>query len=225
LISASAIITAAGMSSRMKLNTKKQYLLIHGIAAFCKAAGAFLASRRFEHVVITVPKGDISYAAELVKSCVDPGDQEIISLIEGGSSRQESVYLALQALLKFSPEIVLIHDGARPWISKELINTICEATQKHGACIPLVDIPDAVKKIDKSGYIVTHLDKTLIKGAQTPQGFLFSEILEAHRLAKSNNKMYPDDAEMYALYGKKVYTVRGEPVNRKLTYKFEAEEE
>jgi 2-C-methyl-D-erythritol 4-phosphate cytidylyltransferase len=225
LISASAIITAAGISSRMKMNKKKQYLLIDGVPAFCKAAGVFLSTKRFEHVVITVPKGEVAYATKLVNSCFDPPVVSTVTLIEGSSSRRGSVFLALQALLPFSPEIVLIHDGARPWISKELIITICDATEKYGSCVPVVDIPDAVKKIDKNGCIEQHLKRSMIKGAQTPQGFLFSEIIKAHRLAQGYDKVYLDDAEIYTLCGKKVYTVPGEPENRKLTYKFEVEEQ
>jgi len=225
LTSAAAIITAAGLSSRIKMNKKKQYLLLDGVPVFCKAASSFLSAERFKHIVITVPKGDIEYTTKLLKSCIEPAAVSMITLIEGGSTRQESVFLALQVLLPLAPEIVLIHDGARPWISIALINKITDFTKKYGACIPVINISDALKKIAGNGYIEQHLNKNRVKGAQTPQGFLFSEIIKAHRLAQKTDIIYLDDAEMYTLLKKKVYTIPGDPANRKLTYKFEMEEE
>ncbi|MBN1797047.1 MAG: 2-C-methyl-D-erythritol 4-phosphate cytidylyltransferase [Spirochaetales bacterium] len=224
MTSAAAIITAAGTSSRMNMNKKKQYLLIGGVPAFCKAVRSFLSTKRFQHVVITVPKGDIEYATKLAQSYFKPSDISILTLIEGGSTRQESVYLALEALSPFAPEIVLVHDGARPWITEALINKITDSTLVHGACIPVIDIPDAVKKINGTGFIEQHVDKNRIKGAQTPQGFLFSEIIKAHRLARNTDAVYLDDAKLYTLLKQKVYTVPGDPANRKLTYKFEVKE-
>lgn len=143
--------------------------------------------------------------------------QEII-WVAGGATRQQSVYFALEALAELTPGIVLIHDGARPWISPSLINAVLEGTRKFGACIPVVALTDAPKRMSPDNSVAEHIDKAALANAQTPQGFRFAEILKAHNVARASGKDYSDDAEAYHAAIGPVFTVAGDPRNRKITY-------
>jgi 2-C-methyl-D-erythritol 4-phosphate cytidylyltransferase len=223
LISAAAIVTAAGSGFRMQKKQKKQYLLIDGVPVLEKAVKSFVSVHLFEKLIITVPRGDLGYAKKLLAGYLKSGGRCAVSLIEGGKHRQESVFLGLQALAPDDPEFVLIHDGARPWITPELICTVLENTKLHGACVPVVDIPDAVKTIGKNGFIELHAGKQWTKGAQTPQGFVFADIYSAHMKARKSRTRYSDDAEVYMLVNNSIYTIPGNPQNRKITYTFDME--
>jgi 2-C-methyl-D-erythritol 4-phosphate cytidylyltransferase len=224
LTSAAAVITAAGSSSRLGQKQKKQYLLVNGLPVISKTLATFMQSDCFKHFIITLPRGEINYAKDLLFSSLKSLDLSTLTLIEGAESRQGSVFLALQALVPHSPEVVLIHDAARPWVSKDLIIRILDLTRIHGACIPVTDFPDAIKKIDSQGYIEGNFTKQVIKGAQTPQGFIFPKILEAYHQAQKINMHCADDAEIYALYGQAIYTIPGDPQNRKITYAWDMEQ-
>ena len=114
---------------------------------------------------------------------------------------------------------MLIHDGARPWIDKALIERVLEGTRKWGACIPVVDSSEAPKRIGPSGLILEDLPREHLKMAQTPQGFLYKRILEAHQRAKDSSHLFLDDAEVYAACWSGVFTVPGDRKNKKITFK------
>jgi 2-C-methyl-D-erythritol 4-phosphate cytidylyltransferase len=116
------------------------------------------------------------------------------------------------------PDYVLIHDGARPWISPDLVNAVLENVVLHGACAPVLVPSDAIKQVDSSGLIVTHLRREETVAIQTPQGFRFKEILSAHTQAENDGSRYIDDTEIYERYIHSVSTVPGDPANRKITY-------
>ncbi len=223
MISAAAVITAAGSGRRMQTNKKKQYLLIDDVPVLELAVKPFLSSNLFEKLVITVPPGDLEYTGLLLSHYLKAGGACRLSIIEGGPHRQESVFLGLEALAPYRPEYVLIHDGARPWITPELIAAVLENTKLHGACVPVADIPDAVKTIGKNGFIEHHADKQWTKGAQTPQGFTFARLYAAHLEARKHHTRYADDTEVYMLDGGSIFTIPGSPQNRKITYGFDME--
>ncbi len=164
-------------------------------------------------LVVTLPAGQMPSAGKLLK----PYFNDLI-LIEGGNLRSESVYLALKRLESYSPDIVLIHDGARPWASGSLVRRVIEETRNHGACIPVIGVTEAPKLVDREGFLVKNLKRSETKVAQTPQGFLFPAILKAHAAASSENISYIDDAEVYSNYIGPVYTITGETENKKITF-------
>jgi 2-C-methyl-D-erythritol 4-phosphate cytidylyltransferase len=183
-------------------------VLIHSILPF------FL-SGYFYKLVVTVPEKDIEYTTNLISSYID---MEKVDCIRGGSTRQESVYFGLKAFEQSAPDYILIHDGARPWIEKDLIHRVLEKTLKYGACIPVVEVPDALKEIDEQGIIKKSLSRKKVKGGQTPQGFLYSNLYKAHLVAREQNMEALDDAEVYSLLFHPVVTVPGNTGNRKITY-------
>lgn len=233
------LITAAGFSTRMGGEEKKEYrrigpypVLVHTLLAFIGPFGEGSPGRSpyierspgapFEphEICITVPEGHETRVKNLIVSTIPKAfaaAAEKIRFTEGGDTRQESV---LRGLESFSGETgyVLIHDGARPWVSGDLIRRIVQDVIAHDAVIPVIPITDAVKRIDRDHFIDEHLDRGRSMGAQTPQAFTFPSVLEAHRRARSDGFTYIDDSEIYSRYIGTVHTVTGDPENIKITF-------
>ncbi len=207
------VITAAGRSTRMG-GRKKELEAVEGIPVIKKAVDTFKLIESIRKIVITFPPG----GEHDLKALFGHTYSNLI-WVPGGRSRQESVFHALSALTDYNPDYALIHDAARPWVTGELIEAVIQGAMEHGACIPVVSHVNAPKKIDDSGEICEHLNRALVVGAQTPQGFRFPEIYKAHEIARSNRKEYPDDAEAYHHAIGPVHAVPGDPVNRKITFR------
>jgi 2-C-methyl-D-erythritol 4-phosphate cytidylyltransferase len=205
----------------MRGGIKKEYRILNRKPVLVHSLLTFISSGFFYKLVMTVPETDINLVKKIISPFLDPGKIDSIDIIKGGSTRQESVFFALKALEKSHPEYILIHDGARPWISGDLISHVYTSTIEHGACIPVVEVPDALKEIDKKGIIIKGLSRKRIKGAQTPQGFLYKRLYKAHLLARERNMDALDDAEVYSLLFHPVVTIPGDVQNRKITYGYD----
>jgi 2-C-methyl-D-erythritol 4-phosphate cytidylyltransferase len=216
-------ITAAGSSSRMKSGKKKEYQSIDGVPVLITSIKPFLETGLFQSIVIIVPTGHCEQVSSLILPILSKTSVSI-DVIEGGLTRQESVFKGLCALEHVKPGIVLIHDAARPWVTSRLITSVYAATKEYGACIPVIEIPDAPKELGGDSMIARHFPKHRLVGAQTPQGFLFDRILEAHRRAASGHAVCADDSEVLSLANGLVFTIPGEPSNRKITYPHDLEE-
>lgn len=228
-------IVAAGSSSRMGELGKKEYLPLNGGSVLSETALVFLQTKLFSTVLVVHPKNGLAAAkkafyknplvAELSK------DLNVI-FTPGGDTRQESVFNALKALDKKSPlsqkssqtkkppRLVLIHDGARPFISQSLVKKTLAAALKYGAAVPALQPVETQKEMDSSSKIARHLKRSSLAAVQTPQGFLFPEILECHKKAKKEGKTdFTDDTEIWDNYSdKKTRVIPGEPGNIKITY-------
>jgi 2-C-methyl-D-erythritol 4-phosphate cytidylyltransferase len=233
-MSAVLVLTAAGNSTRMGGDVKKEYLTIskdgdRRVSVLSSALSAFLETRLFSIIVITIPTGGEAEARAILSE-----DWRIESLLklsgpllvfaEGGATRQESVLNGLRmaeriaGTLTDKPDVVLIHDGARPWIGAETIKDILDTARKHGAAVPAIPSVDTQKEIDAEGKIVRHLDRSRIVSVQTPQGFAFGRLLEAHIRAAGDGNAYTDDTEIWGRYCGDVYARPGSRENRKITY-------
>jgi 2-C-methyl-D-erythritol 4-phosphate cytidylyltransferase len=194
---------------------KKEYISLAGKPVLVHSIEKFLEPSTFDPIVVTVPKSQIEQVKKLIVKFISIGK---LHFIEGGNTRQKSVHTALLALRSVSPDFVLIHDGARPWVSRSLIDRIAEGAFQHGACIPVIKPSDALKDLDNESFVVHHLSNHKIYGAQTPQGFAFKQILAAHNSALEHKVAAPDDAELYGMYAGRVLAITGEPENIKITY-------
>ncbi|MBN2658785.1 MAG: 2-C-methyl-D-erythritol 4-phosphate cytidylyltransferase [Spirochaetales bacterium] len=211
---AAAIVTAAGSGSRMEISTNKVLLPFGGGTVVEAAVLPFANPDRFQKIIITYSLPDRDYLQEALKDIAVP-----LQFVEGGSTRQESVFRGLEALVSDSPGVVLIHDAARPWLTEELVVTVLEQTESTGSSVPVVPSVNAMKVIDGKGIIRQHLKREETVSAQTPQGFSFSGILDAHRQARAENYNAIDDTELWDRYKGPVSTVPGATANRKITYK------
>lgn len=137
-----------------------------------------------------------------------------VQWIEGGETRQESVY---RGLLAISSEQVLIHDGARCLATPALFNRCAEALQKYPAFVAAVQVRDTIKQVAADGRIEKTIPRESLWAAQTPQGFAVKPLLEYHRLACEQNLAVTDDAALWEWQGQTVVVVAGEETNIKVT--------
>ncbi|MDA3940890.1 MAG: IspD/TarI family cytidylyltransferase [Spirochaetia bacterium] len=214
-LKAAVIITAAGSSQRMETGTKKEFLTLNNQPVLLLSLKPFVNSNLFSNYVIVLPELEIKTGQNILSSL---DDKLKFIYASGGATRQESVYNGLLALESEAPDIVLIHDGARPWISKYIIKEVHRESILKGAAIPVVASVNAMKFIDSSGKIITNLKREFTVAAQTPQGFNYTKILNSHTKAQKDNSTYIDDAEIYSKYAGDVSTVPGDTANRKITY-------
>ena len=136
----------------------------------------------------------------------------------GGATRQASVHAGLEALAGSKPDIVLIHDAARPFVTSAVISRAIDAAGRTGAAVPAIAVTDTVKQVDDTGNVEATPDRARLRIAQTPQAFRFDVILEAHRRAARDGRSdFTDDAALAEWAGLTVATFEGDPANMKLT--------
>ena len=190
----SAIITAGGTSSRFG-NTNKLLEQINGKEIIRYTIDAFIEAGISDIVVC-------ANSSDRLLNYVLAGFP--VRVIAGGSTRQESVYNGLQAV---DCDYVLIHDGARPMISPEIIKKTMEEVVEKKAVSVMTKTIDTIKKVDETGKIITTIDRSQLYNTQTPQAFELSLIKEVHE--KYKGQSFTDDAGMVEEFGKDVYIVEG----------------
>lgn len=214
------VICAAGSSTRFGSSIKKEYLPLETGTVLSTSVKKFINALNISALVITVPHNGTEQAKAALFNDTSINYPENIFFTEGGSTRQESVYNALLTLqsLKNPPEYVLIHDGARPFVTEKIITDTINAAILHGAAAPGTTPVDTQKLLDENNFIIEHLQRSRMSAIQTPQGFKLKELLEAHQKALKDNKEYTDDTEIWGKYCGKVMAVQGDAANKKITY-------
>ena len=207
-----AIVVAAGRGIRAGGNLPKQYREIAGEPVLRRSLLLFAEAPRIEAVQPVIhpeDEGLFSRVAERIP---------VLSPVLGGATRQASVHAGLEALVSHRPEIVLVHDAARPFASPALVARAIDAVADGDAAVPGVPVSDTVKTIDGTGTVVNTLDRARLRIIQTPQAFRFAPLLEAHRRAAAEGlDGFTDDAALAEWAGLKVSVFEGEPGNVKLT--------
>ncbi len=212
-----AVILAAGQGRRMNTSVAKQFLELEDKPVLSYSIKAFEDSL-IDEIIIVCGRGHIDYCK---KKIVSPYSfKKVTRIIEGGEERYDSVRLALDAI--DYTDYVLIHDGARPFISYALINEVIEAVKENKACIVAAPVKDTIKMVNKNGWINKTPERELMWLAQTPQAFEYSSIRRAYRLLfegmEAERKMVTDDAMVYERYiNLPVKIVKGDYYNIKLT--------
>ena len=220
-VTTAAIILAAGLSSRMG-GLKKEYQSLGTSTVLATAVSAFASVPSVKTIVIAVSPNAEDSARNALPAEYLCAEKPKILFVDGGSTRRASVLNALSLLAGTNNQYVLIHDGARPWVSSSLVKNIIEAVKKHNAVIPLISITDTPKLVSESKervvFIERHLRRPNVGLAQTPQAFKFPEILYAHEKAAKVNEEFTDDAEIWGRFCGPVAAIAGEPENRKITF-------
>jgi len=207
-----AVVVAAGDGVRAGGDLPKQFRRIGGETLLEHALSAFVKAPNIAFVQPVTRSKDLALVRTLTSG------MKVLAPVSGGVTRQASVCAGLEALLPHSPDIVLIHDAARPFASASLIARAIEAAEKTGAAIPALPVNDTVKRVDQSGIVEATLDRNFIRLVQTPQAFAFPPLLEAHRRAAAQGRSdFTDDAALAEWAGIKVSVFAGEPGNIKLT--------
>jgi len=207
-----AILVAAGRGLRAGAGGPKQYRTLGGRPVIARAMAAF-SSHPAVFVVQPVVNPDDASAFEAAVSGLRHEPPA-----SGGATRQASVLAGLEALARHKPDLVLIHDAARPFVSSELISRAIEAAPITGAAIPAIAVADTIKIIGDAGQVEATPDRSRLRIAQTPQAFRFDIILDAHRrAAREGRNDFTDDAALAEWAGLTVTTFEGDPANMKLT--------
>ncbi|MCL2765679.1 MAG: 2-C-methyl-D-erythritol 4-phosphate cytidylyltransferase [Treponema sp.] len=218
------VICAAGKSLRMGGIKKEFQKLDNKETVLASSVRAFAGFSSVKIIVISIPENTEAEARKaLFPECFE-WQRPKIMFVNGGSSRRASVFNALLLLAGFNPCYVLIHDGARPWVSSSLIGKIIDNVKIHEAVIPLLALSDTPKECDSPlseqgvNFIKNHLRRANTGIAQTPQGFNFPKILHAHEKANETEEEYTDDAEIWGRFCGPVAVIPGEYENKKITF-------
>jgi 2-C-methyl-D-erythritol 4-phosphate cytidylyltransferase / 2-C-methyl-D-erythritol 2,4-cyclodiphosphate synthase len=207
-----AILVAAGRGLRAGAGGPKQYRAIGGRTVIFRAMAPFCRHAAISAVQPVLNPDDIAIFDAAVQGL------QHAPPATGGATRQASVRAGLEALVSHKPEIVLIHDAARPFVSAALISRAIDAASATGAAIPAIALADTVKLVDASGYIEATPERARLRIAQTPQAFRFDVILQAHRrAAREGRNDFTDDAALAEWAGLTVATFEGDAANMKLT--------
>ena len=215
------IITAAGSSTRIGSGVKKEYLPYKNGTVLSVCAETFLNAFaedpeiEITDFIITCPRGGIEECRQALGNVMNSG----VHLVEGSDTRQKSVYNGLLAV-KGQPDIVLIHDCARPFVSKRIILDNIKQCEKYNAVITAIQSTDSVFISTDNHKVGKYLERKELYNCQTPQTFKFRLIYLAHQTAKSNGiKDATDDAMLVMRIGGIVRIVEGEASNKKVTFK------
>jgi 2-C-methyl-D-erythritol 4-phosphate cytidylyltransferase/2-C-methyl-D-erythritol 2,4-cyclodiphosphate synthase len=207
-----AIIVAAGRGLRAGAGGPKQYRSIGGRTVISRAMDAFCSHPQIFAVQPITNPDDIAMfnAAATGMRYNDPAN--------GGATRQASVHAGLEALVDQAPDIVLIHDAARPFVTPAVIARAIAAAQITGAAVPGIAVTDTIKQVNDAGHVEATPDRAKLRSAQTPQAFRYDVILDAHRrAAREGRDDFTDDAALAEWAGLTVATFEGDPLNMKLT--------
>jgi 2-C-methyl-D-erythritol 4-phosphate cytidylyltransferase/2-C-methyl-D-erythritol 2,4-cyclodiphosphate synthase len=208
-----AVVVAGGRGYRAGGEVPKQYRDIAGEPVIRPALLAFLGHSRVGAVQPVIhPDDQEAFAAATA------GLKNLSAPVPGGVTRQASVRAGLEALQAAAPDLVLIHDAARPFLSGDLISRAIAAAEQYGAAVPAVAITDTVKKIDEQDMVSETLDRGRLRTVQTPQAFSFGLIVDLHRrAAAAGREDFTDDAALAEWGGQRVRVFAGEVTNVKLT--------
>ena len=212
----SAVIVAAGRGSRMNMDRNKQFIDIGGKPVLAWTIQTFQECNRIKEIVVVVSEQEVMYCKQNIIDFY--GFQKVKTIAVGGKERQESVYNGLKEI-DSECEIVLIHDGARPFVKEESILNSISTAQEYGAACVGVPVKDTIKRVDEQGFIKKTLDRSTLWAVQTPQTFKYDLIMHAHREATKWDFKGTDDAVLVERLGASTKFVMGSYDNIKITTK------
>ncbi len=210
----SAIILAGGKGKRMNSSISKQFIEIKGKPIIYYTIKKFNENKKVDNIVVVLSQEEIEYFKENI---LNKYKLKVDKIVIGGAERQDSVYNGLKSLENSGTDIVLIHDGARPFISDRIIDDGIEYATIYGACAPGVMPKDTIKIKGRSNFSIDTPNRETLVAIQTPQIFKFREILECHKKVKIDKVVVTDDTMVVERYGNKVYLYDGEYTNIKVT--------
>lgn len=214
MVKADAVIVSAGIGQRFMEGRKKQFFSLGGKPILAHTLDPFNASPLIRSILLVVGQEDQEYC---LKEIVEKFQYRKISqIVAGGQRRQDSVKNGLDAL-PMDSEVVVIHDGVRPFVTREMIEDSIRSAIRFGAVITAMPVKDTIKMAHPDGTILQTLERERLYHAQTPQTFQTPLIREAYRKAGEDNFVGTDDASLVEHLGKKVHILLGSYTNIKIT--------
>ncbi len=207
------IIPAAGVGKRLPGKIAKQFLEIHGKPLIIWTVNRFLNLDSLSTGILVVHKDEVERTRQLFAD--DQNFKKKFNIIVGGDHRQDSVFNGLSQLSE-DTDIVLVHDGVRPLISREIIMESIRVAAENGACITAVPVKDTVKRVRENQVLET-IPREQVWQVQTPQTFSYEILYQAHQQAKQMNYYATDEAALLEWLGIPVSVIRGDYRNIKIT--------
>lgn len=208
-----AIVVAAGRGRRMGADINKQFLHIKDRPILYYTLKAFADSTLVDNIILVTAENEIDYCKTEI---VDKYNlKKVKNIVKGGAERRNSVYNGLTA--SAGNDIVLIHDGARPFISNKIIEDGIKFAKEFGACSCGVVPKDTIKVKTADGFSKSTLERNSLFAVQTPQCFKYDLILNCHEIADKSEINFTDDTSVVEYYGHKVYLYEGSYSNIKIT--------
>ena len=209
-----AIIAAAGKGSRMNSEINKQYMEIAGKPVLARTVQIFEGCGLVDEIILVVNSGDIVYCKQDIVD--EYGFRKVTAIIAGGETRQQSVYNGLMQL-DGNTGIVLIHDGARPFVSEKSIADSIAVAEEYGSACVAVPVKDTIKSAGADKLVKETLDRSELWSIQTPQTFRYELITDAHKKALEAGFSGTDDAMLAERLGYPLRLVYGSYYNIKIT--------
>lgn len=210
----SVIIVAAGSGKRMKSTIAKQYIELKGRTILSYTVETFEKSDNIDEIILVTSQEAIDF---VTKNIVNKYQfTKVKAVVAGGAERQDSVYNGLKKVSK-DTDIVLIHDGVRPFVNDSYITKLESIAMEFGACVLGAPVKDTIKICDSEGYIVDTPNRSTLWLAQTPQCFKYDVIINAYEKAYKEGYTGTDDSVLVEKTGVKVKMVEGDYNNIKIT--------
>lgn len=210
-----AVIAAGGSGLRMGTTRPKQFIPIAGIPIVARSFLAFSCVQEVDSILVVGPQDFLVDTRALIREYIPRGqEKKLIGVIGGGETRQESVRKALEFLVSRgikNKDIILVHDAARPFVSKQVILRVAEGAAQSGLAIPGIPVKDTIRTPDKT------LERPTLTAVQTPQGFRFDLGFKAHLKAKRDGFEGTDDSSIIERLGRLPKIVEGDEKNFKIT--------
>lgn len=207
-----AIILAGGKGKRMGSKISKQYIELKGKPILYYTLTKFINCKDIDKILLVLPKDEIDYCT---KNILIKHSLKVDKIVEGGKERQDSVYNALKEVK--DSDIVLIHDGARPFVSNRIIEDGIKFAKLYGGAAPGVTPKDTIKVKDDWGFSKETPNRNNLVSIQTPQVFKLDIIKQCHERIKEDKITVTDDTMVIEIYNNKVYLYEGDYTNIKVT--------
>ncbi len=209
------IIAAGGSGRRVGTNLPKQFLPLAGKTVMERTIAVFASLDAVDQIVLVVPAGYVERTKKLVKKA---GLRKVAAVVPGGKERQDSVWCGLNAF-PCNPEILLVHDAVRPLIDHRTIAEVIDAAGREGAAVVGLRAKETIKEESPAGYYARTLDRERLWLVQTPQGFRYNLLREAHEQAARDGFTGTDEGSLAERMGFPVRIVEGSERNIKITTK------
>jgi len=210
-----AIVAAGGSGSRVRAPRPKQFLELMGKPLLAHTVTRFMRSPDIDRIVVVLPSHDFEQHVQLMTPWLSPGDD--LKMVPGGDSRQDSVWNGISTIPLSFEGSVLVHDGARPLVSQEIIGNVVAAAKRFGGAIAGLPVSETLKEVGSDAVVVGTVDRRLYYHAQTPQCFRHRILRTAFDQARAEGFQGTDEAQLVERLGEKVHLVPGSVRNIKVT--------
>lgn len=210
-MSVGAVVVAAGKGKRMNAELSKQYLPLNDKPIIIHTLECFQHHPLIDQMLLVCGSDDVEYCQELVDRYMLT---KVARVVAGGEERQDSVYRGLQHI---HTDWVLVHDGVRPFLAKDVLDRVIEEMFYKEAVVLAVPVKDTIKQVDREGIILRTPPRESLWAVQTPQAFRLSTLMRAYEKADKEGFIGTDDASLVERLGIKVHVTKGDYANIKIT--------